>query len=625
MATEKDDIYARIDAGIDDFFTSENFKSYLDVMSRFHHYSMRNIILIRQQMPYASRVAGYQTWKSVGRQVMHGERGIRIIRPTARISEVKTDKVDDNGNQIIEKVSIPGFTVCSVFDVSQTEGRELPSPVHELSGDVEEFDRLLDAIKNVSDYTFSMENVGLGDAYGMCDHAIKTIFVKPGLSQAQTLKTSIHELFHSRCHGGDTVLERNIKEIEAEAAAYVVCDHFGLDTSDYSFGYVASWSAGMDHADRKACIRNIHKEVQHIIDELESVLTPERALSNGMTVHEMEQAAVKEASDRLSGTSVDRDSFAAIVYDTKPAEKKEVMMYIANQYYGYRGAAWIRGLTKQEIMTMLNRDRGKFSDFAAYMTSQGCEMDIYEPDDGFEYDLSYSMSEGLVYDLKPERTEAVSVMIAYNGQAGDDVVFSALNDGQDQIAGVKAYMNPVSLVPPAEPYTERLEKYENAGYSAAWPMVSITYSNAADIPAYSMNVHDAVQYIGRVSDEAGNDPSKYMMLRITYTYNDWTYEHVQSLDFGRGKINFLDYLQLAPNVIGHLKSHNSLLEITEKAGKFAPDTTYGREYYDKVLEWAEYCRMELNHNSDSPVISKPPLLDELYGSADREQDFYIDR
>lgn len=624
MPEEIKDIYKKIEQGVDDFFQSDKFLSYLQTMSRFHNYSARNILLIRQQMPDATRVAGYKTWQEVGRQVNAGEKGIRILCPKVTYVDVETEETNENGKNIIERQPVTRFIPVSVFDISQTNGRELPSLVTELTGDVPEFDRLYAAITGISEYRIVTDDIG-ENAKGLCDHSIRTIFIKPGMSQAQTLKTAIHEMFHSRLHGD--VLDdkpRRQKEIEAESAAYVVCSHFGLDTGDYSFGYVASWAAGTDHNTRRSCIRNIHKEVKLVIGEMEQVLGIGRE-TGGTTLQDIKEKVQKEAAEKLHGMGIEKEDIAVHIYDVKPAEKKEILMYLANPYYEYRGAMKVTGLTKTEIQTLLVAGAGQFDNIIDYLTGKGGECELLEPQEDMPYELSYDLGNGIVYDLSPSPVTSVAAMIEYSGDMREDEAFAALNNEEQILDGVKVDLNPVKREALREPYTERLEKYENEGYSAAWPMVGITYSNVEGMPLHNMNISEAVRFINKLDERVVNNPEKYMRISISYTYNDWNYEHVQNLDFGKGRMNFIDYLKLPPNFIRHLKSHSSLIDMAAKAESFAPDTTYGREYSDRMQEWAEYCRMELNHHSDEPVIPKPPLLDELYQTLELTHDFRLDR
>ena len=608
------DAYAKIEEGVDDFFQSDKFKKYLNCMSKFHKYSDRNIILIHSQMPDAKRVAGYQTWKEVGRQVNRGEKSIRILCPVNVMVDEKTDKTDEQGNEIIEKRPVTRFIMQSVYDISQTSGKELPSLVSELTGDVPEFDKLYKSISDMSSYRMVIDDIG-SDAKGLCDHSIKTIFIKPGMSQAQTLKTAVHELFHSRVHLNKQDKTREQCEIEAEAAAYVVCEHFGLDTSDYSFAYVASWSAGVDHETRRRCIRGIRKEATAIISAMEQSLEINKINDN--TLKETEDMIKEHAVSKLSAEGVDAENIDVRIYNTIPRPKAEAVMYIFNEYYDYKASMKVSGLTVDEIKSILDKGE-KYEYLNTYLEQYGGQCDLYEPSSDTEYDICYDLGHMRIVSIRePEKTEKVSAMVSYKGDDKEDRLFSVLNDAVPDISGAEIAINPVRQEEPTETYTERLEKYENLGYDSTWPMVGITYSNIPDLPHYNMNITEAVMFINKLDDDMINDPSKYLKVSIRYTYNDWNYEHIQNLEFGKGRINFIDYLKLPVNVVNHLKTHSNLIEMCTKAENYAPDTTYGQEYGDRMQEWAEYCRMELNHNSDNPVIPRPPLLDDLYSINDR--------
>ena len=248
-------------------------------MSRFHHYSFGHVMLILMQCPEASLVAGYTTWKKqFGRTVKKGEHGIQIIAPVKRSKLVSQDKLDPDTQQPVigpdgepEKepvfVQVQGFQVAYVFDISQTEGRELPSlGVDELTGDVPNYDAMFSAVEAISPVPVEFRPASA--AKGCFNHLERKIYINEGMSQVQTLKTLIHETAHALLH--DSLVlddeipkkDRHTKEVEAESIAYVVCQHFGIDTSDYSFPYVTGWSRGKELPELKAsleCMQNNSK------------------------------------------------------------------------------------------------------------------------------------------------------------------------------------------------------------------------------------------------------------------------------------------------------------------------------------------------------------------------------
>lgn len=265
----------KLEKGVQDVFTSENYRNYLKVMSKFTSYSWSNTLLIALQFPQASVVAGYKKWQEMNRQVKAGEKGIRIIAPCIKKIKVQDENspdetVDENilaggtGTEIEKKeIKKLYFKAISVFDISQTEGDPLPSlGVNSLSGSVDEYQHFLDAVISLADVPVRFDEVP-GSAKGYYSHSCKEIVLQAGMSELQTIKTVVHEVTHSKLHDKDFMKEKGIKkdrqtkEVEAESVAYIVCQHYGLDTSEYSFGYIAGWSSGRDTLELKHSLKLI--------------------------------------------------------------------------------------------------------------------------------------------------------------------------------------------------------------------------------------------------------------------------------------------------------------------------------------------------------------------------------
>lgn len=277
----------KLEHGIQELYASGQYAAYLSAMSKFHHYSFGNALLILLQCPTASRVAGFHTWKQeFGRQVKRGEKGIQILAPCPVRQYVWQEAKDPQTGQPLRNpdgtpqmetsiATVTRFKVAHVFDVSQTEGRELPAlAVAELTGDVENFQTMYDCLATCSPVPV-MEDFISGAAKGYFSPSEGRIVLRPGMSQVQTVKTLVHEIAHAKLHDPAKVLRserkaRREKEVEAESIAYVVCQHFGIDTSDYSFGYVAGWSKGKDLSELKASLDTIHSTAGEIIAALES-------------------------------------------------------------------------------------------------------------------------------------------------------------------------------------------------------------------------------------------------------------------------------------------------------------------------------------------------------------------
>ena len=286
------EITDRLEQGIAELFDSERYKEYLKVMSKFHNYSFRNTVLIAMQKPDASLVAGFSAWKNnFERNVMRGQKGIKIIAPSPYKIKQEMQKIDPHtqkpiigkdGKPVTEEkeVTIPAYKVVSVFDVSQTEGKELPDiAVDELTGDVDRYKDFFAALEKTSPVPIAFENIE-GGSHGYYHLEDKRIAINEGMSELQTLKTAIHEIAHAKLHDIDLNapkdeqprVDRRTREVEAESVAYTVCQHYGLDTSDYSFGYVAGWSSGRELSELKSSLETIRSAAAEIINSIDGNL-----------------------------------------------------------------------------------------------------------------------------------------------------------------------------------------------------------------------------------------------------------------------------------------------------------------------------------------------------------------
>lgn len=277
------EITEQLEQGVSQVFKSDKYKELLNTMAKFPRYSVNNNILIMMQRPDATLCQGYNAWKRMGRNVRRGEKGIRIVAPSPYTVTQEYNKTDENGKAIIDKdgepvkdvreVQFTGFKVTTTFDISQTEGKELPGlGVSELKGSVENFPSFMEAIKAVCPVPIGFEEIKSG-AKGYYHTEDKRIAIKSGMSELQTLKTAIHEMSHQILHS-DTANKqsKSSKEIEAESVAYTVCKRYGLDTSDYSFSYVATWSDGKDNKELKASLGIIQKTAGDLIAAIDKKL-----------------------------------------------------------------------------------------------------------------------------------------------------------------------------------------------------------------------------------------------------------------------------------------------------------------------------------------------------------------
>ena len=275
-AQEVNALVNKIQDGVKEFMTSDKFKEYLKVMSKFHKYSFSNLLLIAFQRPDSTIVAGYTTWKKLGRQVNRGAKSIKILAPSPYKDKVEVEIVNPiNGKKekAIEEVTKMAFRTVSVFDVSDTTGKELPTLCDELKGEAKHLDIVKEVTKELTGINIMYEDIK-GRAKGYFDPIEKKIAIKNGLSKLHEEKTIIHELSHALLHSNmkEDGISRNAAETQAEAVAYVVCQKFGLDTGDYSFPYLTSWSSNAELVDLKNSLKVIQETSMIIIDKIEEKL-----------------------------------------------------------------------------------------------------------------------------------------------------------------------------------------------------------------------------------------------------------------------------------------------------------------------------------------------------------------
>lgn len=266
------EITDRLEQGVTELFESDRYKEYLRVMAKFHNYSFNNTLLIALQCPGATRLAGFQSWKKFGRHVKKGEKGIKVIAPAPYKKTIEKD-----GEETV--ILVPHFKVVSTYDISQTEGKPLPSIATPLTGNMERYDDFMAALAQVSPVPIGFGDIS-GSAHGYYDLKEKRIAVREGMSEQQTLKTLIHEVSHAKLHDFDLKappderpdIDRQTMECQAEAVAFVCCERFGLDTSGYSFGYIAGWSSDRELKELRSSLEIIRNTAAEIIDSVEGCL-----------------------------------------------------------------------------------------------------------------------------------------------------------------------------------------------------------------------------------------------------------------------------------------------------------------------------------------------------------------
>ena len=273
--------YKMMEAGVKEVFESDKYKNYLNVLSKFHNYSYGNCVLITEQMPSATYVAGFNFWRdNMKRHVKRDEKGIKILAPSPYKAMREVEKIGKDGKPYTTDmlVTVPGYKVVHVFDVSQTYGQPMPKLTKDLTESVERYNDLYDALEAMSPVPISFESIK-SNAKGYFDPIEKLIVIKDGMSEAQNIKTTIHEIVHARLHDINNAIDDESKrpnsrtrEIEAESIAFCVSKNYGLDTSEYSFGYIATWSSDKELPELKASLGVIRKEVNSIINEVDTKL-----------------------------------------------------------------------------------------------------------------------------------------------------------------------------------------------------------------------------------------------------------------------------------------------------------------------------------------------------------------
>lgn len=315
-ADELHQITDKLEKGVKDVFQSDKYKQFLNVMAKFPRYSVNNTMLIMMQRPDAQLCQSFTGWKQMGRYVKKGEKGISILAPAPYKIEREQTKLDEKGRPVFDadgepvkekvEVTIRAFKVVKTFDLSQTDGNELPTiGPSELVGNIEGYPKLLQALQEISPVPVSFELID-GDAKGFYHLEDKKIVVQDGMSEVQTIKTLLHEMAHQKLHDKDNVPEakdisRNGKEVEAESVAYVVCQHYGINTSDYSFSYVAGWSEGKETPELKASLDKIRQTASEFIYQIDQKM--EVLMADKDQVQETaktEKPFVQELADKIT-------------------------------------------------------------------------------------------------------------------------------------------------------------------------------------------------------------------------------------------------------------------------------------------------------------------------------------
>ena len=440
------EITDRLEEGLKELFEGEKYKSYLNTMSKFHNYSANNIQLIEMQCPGATYVAGYKAWqKNFERHVNKGERGIRILAPSPYKIKEEQEKIDPvtnepvldrDGMPVMEEVEIkiPAFRVVTVFDYSQTDGKELPGlGVSELHGDVERYRDFMEALERVSPVPIRYEEME-GDRKGYFIDLSRPIAIKEGMSEAQTAKTGVHEVAHAKLHTREAeqdtekavYKDRETKEVEAESIAYTVCQHFGIDTSDYSFGYIAGWSSGKEMPELKSSLDTIRRTSSELIKGIEAQLLEiekERAAEQSQEdIILLVSNTDRSEYDLLNVKGMERTEIFNLLSAMKDDDRQSVEAYLE------RAGAWV---------TLLANERSE-------------EVEEYHLDYAYDTD-THEITD---YKALQEERERANVPIEY----GDVIVrISTPDSGEYETIKIVDMQSEVANVLYAIPFLEENE------------------------------------------------------------------------------------------------------------------------------------------------------------------------
>lgn len=315
------EITDKLEQGVQDVFQSDSYKELLNVMARMPHYSINNQILIAMQTGgQATMCQSFTGWKQMGRYVKSGEKGIKIFAPAPYTIQKEMDKLDAQGKPVLDsdgepvketqEVTVNAFKVVNTFDISQTDGKEIPTiGVDELSGDVDRFSAFMAALTEVCPVPIAFEHIP-GDTKGYYSQTEKRIAIQEGMSEVQTVKTALHEMAHQKLHAKEVVAKsddksRRSKEVEAESVAFVVCQHYGIDTSDYSFSYVAGWSAGKETPELKTSLQTIRDAASQMISAIDDKLE-EHSKAKETTKKKSVKEKLAEGKEKAARTPVKR-------------------------------------------------------------------------------------------------------------------------------------------------------------------------------------------------------------------------------------------------------------------------------------------------------------------------------
>ena len=662
-----DEITAKLEEGIQEIFSSGKYEDYLKVMSRFHRYSLNNTVLIAMQNPEASLVAGYHAWqKRFERNVLKGEKAIRIIAPVEEKRLVEKEKIDpiskkpvldSHGNPVLEEqeVTVKRFRVVPVFDVSQTEGKELPTLAKELEGNVRDYDLLFESLQAVSPVPIEFKEMKAGkDGYYHLKD--KKIALRQGMSEIQTLATVIHEISHAKLHDRDpqqrgskgTEIEKDqrTQEVEAESIAYAVCQYYGIETADNSFGYLAGWSSGKELAELKSSLKTIRDTAYEMIESIDGKLL---ALK---TEREQEAPRTQPEAVKMLNTKVAALAEALQRYNGEPLPEGVLQFEDRqlNQTESLR--TWLETVVREDrspyttqASKLLQQIDQVQEPSAAYLLGNGETLKLLREGSEIRYlfqdPMQTTVVEGLVSepDLMLDAAKDLSL-----SEAGRDGVTATLLTAEavehletlqlseplvtfshSQHAEIQDGMRmPLSQ---ANRLMERLDQRQAIDRQKSDYSGPLTYSTGFRVEYIKEGLPAA--YTGKQEIGAGDGGlSHHMQVTVQDTLVDRSWRNYLK-DMGESELqpdaNALQSVR--DELLPYFNQHNALTFLKERTEGYQAGLLNVAEekrealsaYYSDVISYVQQSRQQMNLNSD-PLTPEFPQLASYFNKKGIEKD-----
>ena len=654
------EITDKLETGIMDLFESDRFQAYLDTMARFHNYSFNNTILIAMQG--GQLVAGYNKWRDeFHRNVKKGEKGIKIFAPAPYKVKKEVPKLDEQGQPVKDKdgntvteqkeIQVPAFKIVSVFDVSQTEGEPLPSlGVEELAGNVERYQDFFKALEQTSPVPMAFEDIP-GGSHGYYHLTEKRIAIQENMSELQTLKTAIHEIAHAKLHAIDPEApaaeqqnrpDSRTREVQAESVAYTVCQHYGLDTSDYSFGYVAGWSSGKDLKELKASLETIRATAHELIITIDGHLAELQQQRQA----QQEQAPAQEQPQAEEPAA---EFVPETVYQIRPnpyhengGERYLLQAYVTQENgMAKLGDILYRGSEEQCRALMGRLQSGELTaDQVKDLYAQAQQAAEQPAQDSVFSKLSPEQQQEMTDSVKAMLQTLIDADVKTSGEVTQGTLdaiqtqgFFLSDDGTLQRAGASQTPEPQAEEPALDP--------------AAEPVVTILFSESPHLETgQQMPLHEADALFAKLDAEhPGGGYYDKTDFRIDFTFQGEAHSYSGRQDFGDRDGSLIEHIRgyqefylhdeqwknhvlkyrgpealaedqasretFVSEIIPYMELHCNLSRLEQEAQtRLASGDTLTPEetaYYGALEDYAKECRPLLNQGE--PLPEMPQLSD----------------